>query len=198
MGSAGRLGQIQILFDYITSFKLADNLPNFLARDAVLTTLDRGLLTYFDSIIKKTGSTIDYLYGETILQGFGTMIPRFIYPNKSDMNITHWTAHRYGELSPNDEVTNVAPTYMGEFYMNFGFSGVLFGMFFVGMLASIVDKYVIGDRRSWTLPIMMFMILWQESVLGHTLFGFIKELIFLVPAFLFIDRALRKPLFRHT
>ena len=93
------------------------------------------------------------------------MIPRFIYPNKSDMNITHWTAHRYGELSPNDEVTNVAPTYMGEFYMNFGFSGVLFGMFFVGMLASIVDKYVIGDRRSWTLPIMMFMILFGTATI---------------------------------
>ena len=30
--------------------------------------------------------------------------------------------------------------------MNFGFSGVLFGMFFVGTFASIVDKYVIGDR----------------------------------------------------
>ncbi len=189
----GKLEQLQFALYYFTSLQWVDNLTAvFLVRDAALSTLDRGLLTYFDSIIEKTGDTINYLNGETILQGIGTMIPRFLYPDKSNMDISHWTALRYGEIASNDTATNVAPTYMGEFYMNFGIFGVLFGMFFVGILAVMVDRYLIGQKKSWTLPILMYMVIWQEGVMGHTLFAFLKELLFLIPVFIIVERILRK------
>ena len=156
------------------------------------STVDRGLLSYFSSIIDQAGNSVQFLHGETILQGLGTMVPRFVYEGKSEMNITNWTAQLFGEISVYDDVTNVAPTYMGEFYMNFGVAGVFVGMFLVGILAVFVDRYAIVSRRSWTMPIMMSFIVWQESVVGHTIIPFLKGLVLWVPVLILVERSLRR------
>jgi hypothetical protein len=158
--------------------------------------LERGaLLAYFADIVRQAGESVPLMNGRTLMAGFELMVPRFLYADKPDMNIGHWTGQTFGAVAPWDEATNASPTYMGEFYMNFGIWGVLIGMFFVGNLATLVDRYVIAARWFWTMPIAVYFVRWQESVIGHTIMAFGKTAFILVLLFIVWKYGLR-PLLR--
>ncbi len=169
------------LAELIWEFVSAGEWTNFANETSATQSLDRGLLPYFTQIVAQAGNNVEYFYGETFKSALEIFVPRFLYPDKPDMNIGNWTAQAFGVLLPYDTVTNLSPTYIGEFYMNFGLIGVIVGMFLIGITAVLVDRHVIVSRRSWTMPIMIFAILWQESVIGHTLLPFIKNILLLVP-----------------
>jgi hypothetical protein len=93
-----------------------------------------------------------------------------------------------------DDITNLSPTFIGEFYMNFGLPGVCVGMFLTGMLAILVDRYIIVHRRSWTMPIMVSFIGWQEAFIGHSILPFIKSAVVWLPLLILLKHFARNPL----
>lgn len=151
------------------------------------SSIGRGLLEYFALVVSQSGENVEYFNGETFLRGFEIVIPRFMYPDKPDMNIGNWTAQSFGAIGSLDNLTNLSPTFVGEFYMNFGILGVFIGMFLMGIMAILVDRYVVGDRASWTMPLVMSAILWQESFFGHTFLPFLKNLLLLLPVLLALN-----------
>lgn len=161
--------------------------------------LERGaLLAYFADIVHQAGQSVPLLNGRTLTVGLEAMVPRALYPDKPDMDIGNWTGQMFGAVAPWDDVTNLSPTYMGEFYMNFGILGVLGGMFVIGNLAVLVDRYAIRARWTWTMPIVFYFVRWQESFVGHTIFQFGKTALFLVSLFVVWKYGLRPVLLVAT
>jgi hypothetical protein len=173
------------LFDLVTShlasgdWRNADNLNIGLTE-----SITRGLLPYLTHIIEHAGQSVPFMDGRTISEGFGAISPRFLSPGKPDLNIGNWTGREFGVVSNVDYITNVSPSYIGEFYMNFGALGVAAGMFFVGTLAVTVDRWLIADRLVWTMPIFVYLVRWQESFVGHSILTFIKNAVLWLPVLL--------------
>jgi hypothetical protein len=155
-----------------------------------IASLDRGLLTYFTDVVRQAGDSVPYMSGCTLIEGVETLAPRLLYPDKPPLNIGNWTGQEFGWVHWQDELTNVSPTFIGEFYMNFGLIGVCVGMLLLGMLAVLVDRYLIVRRDSWTMAIMVACIGWQEAFVGHTILPFIKGALLWVPLLLILKAAL--------
>jgi hypothetical protein len=179
-GSRDQLAELMV--DYLASKEWLGDAENFSA----VESLGRGLLPYFAQIVQQSGSAVEFMQGKTFVQGLEVLVPRFLYPEKPDMNIGNWTARAFGAIAQSDDVTNFSPTFIGEFYMNFDLVGVFFGMFLIGILAVLVDRFLIVDRRSWTMPIMVSFVGWQESFFGHTIVPFIKFAALWLPVLLLI------------
>jgi hypothetical protein len=178
-----RLDLASIMVDYLLSGRWMDDTAG---PAAAVESLGRGLLPYFSDIVQMAGSSVSFMDGRTFIEGVGIMIPRFLYPSKPDMSIGNWTGQAFGAVSLTDDITTVAPTYIGEFYMNFGLLGVCIGMLLIGMLAVLVDRYLIVNRQSWTMPLMVSYIGWQEGFIGHTILPFIKNAVLLVPILILV------------
>ena len=186
-GSRDQLAELMV--DYLASKEWLGDAETFLA----VESLGRGLLPYFARVVQQSGTAVEFMQGKTFIQGLEVLVPRLLYPEKPDMNIGNWTAKAFGAVDPSDDVTNFSPTFIGEFYMNFGVTGVFVGMFLMGILATLVDRYLIIDKRSWTMPIMVSFVGWQESVVGHTIILFIKNAALWVPILLVIAYLTRSP-----
>ena len=186
-GSRDQLAELMV--DYLASKEWLGDAENFSA----VESFGRGLLPYFTQIVQQSGSTVEFMQGKTFVQALEVLVPRFLYPEKPDMNIGNWTGKAFGAIAQSDDVTNFSPTFIGEFYMNFGLTGVFVGMFLMGILAILVDRYLIIDRRSWMMPIMVSFVGWQESVVGHTIILFIKTAALWLPILLVIAYFPRSP-----
>jgi hypothetical protein len=154
-------------------------------------SLTRGVVPYFSEIVGQTGVSVRFMSGTTLTDGLGILTPRFINPAKPDMSIGNSVAREFGVISPLDDFTNLSPTYMGEFYMNFGIMGVVIGMFLVGIGAVLVDRWLIVSAMSWTLPIVVYLVRWQESFIGHSIVPFLKSAIVWVPILLLVHYIVR-------
>jgi hypothetical protein len=177
-GSRDLLAELAV--DYLLSAQWIDDAAEF----GVVQSLGRDLLPYFARIVQQAGTTVDFMNGRTYSDALEILVPRFLNPDKPDMSIGNWTAQAFGMIAPDDDLTNLSPTYMGELYMNFGSAGVLAGMALVGALAVLVDRYLIVDRRGWTMPIMISFVSWQESFFGHTMIPFTKNALLWTPILL--------------
>lgn len=133
-------------------------------------TIGRGLLPVFTDIVAETGHTTPLERGSTYSLALAYFIPRFIWPGKPDMNIGNFVGHKYSVLQPDDDLTNVAPSFMGELFMNFGSLGLVLGMALLGVLGAVLDRsagsHVGAWFRVWTLPLALFG---QEGTVGHVL-----------------------------
>jgi len=179
--SGNNLSKLEIAkttLDYLISFDWRNQIESY-SEYGVVKSMGRGLIEYFSVIIHETGKSVDFLYGKTFTHGIEAFIPRFIYPEKLGLTIGNWTAQHYGLLSPDDIVTSVSPTLMGEFYMNYGVYGIIIGMAFIGCLSVWIDRYIIISKDNWVMPYAIFCIGWQESLIGQTFIPFIKNILFL-------------------
>ena len=91
------------------------------------------IVTSVAAIISDTGRWVDYKYGETLfLAPIGLFIPRIVWPDKPDISIGREFGHTFRFANPMDDVTEVAPSIVGDFYWNFGVIGVVLGMPLMG------------------------------------------------------------------
>jgi hypothetical protein len=168
---ASRAELADVAIDYLLSGQwLQDS-----AESNALASLGERLLPYFTEVVRQAGERVPYFHGKTLVEGLEIMIPRAIYPDKPDLSIGNWTGQAFGEVHWQDDITNLSPTFIGEFYMNFGLTGVCVGMALTGVLAVLVDRYLIVQRNSWTMPIMVSFVGWQEAFIGHSILPFIKS-----------------------
>jgi hypothetical protein len=134
----------------------------------------RSLLTTFALIVNRTGTAIPYLNGDTYATAIATFVPRFLWEDKPLTAIGNFIGQRYGFLPLGDEITNIAPSQMGEAYMNFGVLGLVIAMSLWGLLARYVDERLCGEEPSW-VPVYFFtMVTFQESPIGHSVVPVLK------------------------
>ncbi|MBI3425574.1 MAG: hypothetical protein HY011_21835 [Acidobacteria bacterium] len=114
-------------------------------------------LTLIDSRLNQNylvGAAVDYLSngrgeyakGETILNSFLALIPRAIWPDKpfragSEGLVTEYTGIVFGEN------TSVGIGQVMEFYINFGYTGIVIGFFVIGVLIGLIDKGAVARLK---------------------------------------------------
>ncbi len=74
--------------------------------------------------------------------------------------------HRIGVLAPEDKITGVGPTMVGDWYMNFGIAGIIFGMFLMGMLFRLIYEYLINWTETSLSGIMIYSVVWVQIIKG--------------------------------
>jgi hypothetical protein len=90
-------------------------------------------LTEFADVVRETPANVPYWKGESYYPLLSKPIPRFLWKDKPKEDIGKRFGHRYNLLAPENDVTALAMTHLGEFYFNFGPAGVIIGMFFTGL-----------------------------------------------------------------
>ena len=110
-----------------------------------------------------------FLYGKTfkeLLFAFGP--PRFLWNNKHlSMNADgNAFGHKIHVLDDSDLKTSVGPTIIGDWYINFGLAGIIFGMFLMGIIFRFIYNYLIKNTESSLSGIMIYSVLWVQIVKG--------------------------------
>lgn len=113
-----------------------------------------------------------FLGGVTYLEFVIAPIPRVIWPQKPDVRNSYFVADEILDLRTN---SGVPPSGMAELYMNFGWAGIILGMFLVGALVRIVynrcsvhldDNFSRAQYAIWMLCISLFFLVdWTMAIL---------------------------------
>ena len=93
-------------------------------------------------VVRRTPHDVPYWGGETYRSLIGAFVPRFLWPSKPTKDVGNRFGHRYGYLASYDRWTSVNMPYLLEFYANFGFNGVLAGMFVTAFIIRLLDVLV--------------------------------------------------------
>ncbi|HEX8847962.1 MAG TPA: hypothetical protein VF761_00345 [Gemmatimonadaceae bacterium] len=91
-------------------------------------------------VVQRTPRDIPYWGGHTYLSLVGLAVPRVLWPNKPTKTLGQDFGHRYSFIETWDTSTSINVPFLIEFYMNFGMTGVLVGMFITGMIYRILDS----------------------------------------------------------
>jgi O-antigen polysaccharide polymerase Wzy-like protein len=138
-------------------------------------------------------SKIPYQRGATFLPIVLSVvpIPRLLWHDKPTFQYDNLFGRMAGYLQPTDYRTTVKINYLGELYLDFGYIGLLVGMFVYGIVFRRVHAMlVIGDQPQslsvLTYSLVLVPIWTMESALGPALGGIVRELLSaLVVLFLF-------------
>jgi hypothetical protein len=139
-------------------------------------SLGRGLMPVLAHVMDTVGDEHPYMEGETYRLAFETTVPRFLWKDKPDLSIGNVIGQHFSVVHPNDNITNISPSQIGELFINFGFFGVFIGMFLWGIACWWVDVRVVTSSTSWLATWALFLVIWQEAALGHGPIAFIKSL----------------------
>lgn len=150
---------------------------NFESVDHVVTRANHGLWV---------GKVIEYhelhpelrLHGSGLLLSLVAWVPRFIWPGKPEAGGTLMLeTHAGHEFSSN--VTFGAGQVI-DFYVNFGWAGVIIGFFLMGLLVGFIDRYAARALKSGNLIIAA-----KFFVLGLCLTRSLSEVFFLMSSGVF-------------
>lgn len=103
---------------------------------------------------------------------------------------------RWGILGPDDFRTAVAPTAIGDWYINFGIWGIVFGMALMGFVLQLVYRTLIGGPGKSPSGVLLYSVVWlyvihgMEGWIAPVYAGLVKMLIVLFVFHLFLVKRL--------
>ncbi len=136
-----------------------------------------------------------FFYGRSLLEFFVSLgPPRFIWKNKPvSINASgNEFGRRIGVLGPEDFKTSVGPTVVGDWYMNFGVSGIIIGMFLMGVLWRFIYEYLIKRTNISLSGVLVYSIFWVQIIKGMegwiapVYAGIVKLLVLLIVIHIFL------------
>ncbi len=92
--------------------------------------------------------------GESLENGFSTMVPRFLSPQKADSNMGNYFAHQLGEAGEGDETYNISITIPFEFVGNYGFVAGILSFGLLGFFWTAILCFLLSEQRLATHPLM--------------------------------------------
>lgn len=109
------------------------------------------------TIVDQTSAKDLFMYGESFVGAFVAPVPRILWPEKPLVRIGPLVAQMILQYDNN---SGAPPGAVGEFYMNFGWLGIVFGMVTLGAFASMLynrfESHV--DKRFATPAYALFML----------------------------------------
>lgn len=106
----------------------------------------------FESLVivtSKSPNEIDYWNGYSYEILKSKLIPRVFWKEKPNDILGNEFAHRYKIIGETDRHTSWNMPVLNEFYVNYGLKGVIFGMFFLGFLFSLISKFFsINEKKN--------------------------------------------------
>jgi hypothetical protein len=102
------------------------------------------------------------LRGESLAWLFtGALVPRFIWPNKPDMELGNLFGAKFGFIDATDTRTSISVTYLGEFIWNYGPWGVLLmagvGFINAALYTRLVPNRDIPSRAAYAMILLPLM-----------------------------------------
>jgi hypothetical protein len=88
-------------------------------------------------IVERTGHGVRYQHGGTLQPLLTMFIPRLIWPDKPDVQAGQLMNREFGIAYEQD--VYISPSHLGELYWNFGWPGVIVGMFGLGALLGYIN-----------------------------------------------------------
>jgi oligosaccharide repeat unit polymerase len=128
-----------------------------------------------------------YLYGSGMAPAFVFFIPRAFWPGKP-MPTGGVVSRLWFNVS--EHVVSVTPTFPGELYANFGFLGILFGMFLTGKIVRALNTYLLSNHdnlvahMAWFIIIPDFASEWRGDFTSMSIQGFLRVVMFFFLAWL--------------
>ena len=163
--------------NYITSFS-SDKLSN-IENQVFSSRLNyNGILAV---VMNGTPGLWNYQNGNTYFGIFTEFIPRFLWTSKPIYNIGHDFGVDYGILAGSFINASVGMSVPGEAYLNFGWFGILVGIFY-GLLYRFVYNLFFCSSKPNLLNFVIYFILYYSFIRGDifslSLVGAIKNIIF--------------------
>lgn len=134
--------------------------------------------------------------GETFRWAVEGFVPRALVPTKDDPGqFGNRFGRAYGVVNADNYITSIAPSQVGEFYLNFGLLGILLGMPLVGALYRLINDYLRPRAGSPFVLALYALAAWPfisglETIVALGLIGVIKMLIFLGGILLIVGKIL--------
>jgi hypothetical protein len=110
-------------------------------------------------IIRDTPRVSPFQYGRTLALFFIYFIPRAVWPEKPIITLGRFITDVYGS-GPQIE-SNTAPTPIGDFFLNFGYPGVIGGMLLWGIMVRIGHEVLMRGRPT-TPALFVAVVLLRE------------------------------------
>jgi hypothetical protein len=99
-------------------------------------------------IVRDTPRLSPYQGGATLVLFFVSFIPRVLWPAKPDISIGQFITDVYG--SGADIASSTAPSQIGDYYLNFGYYGVIIGMLVLGIAMRFAGDLLLGRKATAT------------------------------------------------
>ena len=110
-------------------------------------------------VVRRTPKEIAYWNGHTYGSLIGAFVPRFLWPTKPTKDVGNQFGHRYAYIGWYDRYTSVNMPYLLEFYANFGFGGVVAGMFITAWIIRLLEAAVNRPRSGMLRSTAALMII---------------------------------------
>lgn len=112
-----------------------------------------------NTVITRTGYDVDFQDGYTIELLLYAFIPRYILPNKADSSVGQ-LFNREFKISE-DKDTYISATHLAELYWNYGWPGLILGMFIIGSLMGYLSsRWSMKDSPSIVNSMLIFSTLY--------------------------------------
>jgi hypothetical protein len=135
--------------EYVRSREMGDYLSEGFS--AVAARLDStGVVSV---IVRDTPRLSPYQNGSTLVLFFVSFVPRALWPEKPNIAIGQFITDVYGS-GPEVE-SSTGPSQIGDYYLNFGYGGVIAGMFTLGVLFRIAFEFLLARRRCPSAPALL-------------------------------------------
>jgi hypothetical protein len=147
-------------------------------------------------VMRDTPSVEPYEKGATYWPIFVKWIPRVLWPNKPLEDIGNRWARRYGYIDQNDYITSFNLPWFAEYYMNFGWSGMILIPIVIGIIFRLitikfgVNRLTIYDF-SFGYPVLMAIGGGESNfsmVFGGLIVGGICMAILILPFIIWLRR----------
>jgi hypothetical protein len=132
------LGALQSMSAYASTFDPGQ----YLAEGLSMTSGRFDALGITSIIARDTPSRVPYQGGWSIGYIFIAYVPRVLWPGKPLLTCGQWVTDNYGAGLIAGVRSATGPSWVGEFYFNFGMAGVIGGMFLLGVLIRMLHESV--------------------------------------------------------
>lgn len=171
--------------DDVSAFIATHSVKEYLVNGFKATGNRTSALNMTTLIIRDTPDRVPFQGGWTIGYAFVAYIPRIIWPGKPAIGIGQWVTDNYVTTGPGIIRSSTGPSWIGELYLNFGYWGIIVGMFIVGTYFRVLHEWVFHPKQ--TIPMLLLGVVCLFSIcptLGGTILGCISFLPFFGPAIL--------------
>ena len=138
--------------------------------------------------VDKTAQIIDgipdklpYQFGESLVYWLTSPIPRTWWPDKPAISYGLIIGEKiYGKRDFDDPGGGIPPGYVAEMYLNFGYAGIVLGMFLMGLIFKLFYDAYAKNRKASIYAMLVFVIVFVPltlKLIGGDFSGVITKVI---------------------
>jgi len=133
-------------------------------------------------VVNRVPSSVDYLYGKSLVSIGLTLIPRQLWPDKPVVRIGFFVGQEIIRLNNR---TGIPPGFVAETYLNFGYWGIFPMFFLLGCLVRKIYHQLLGRRdfRNTVTYVVGIVIVSLSLLSTDVTYAFVQVLSYAAPIF---------------